>query len=101
MTREEYLQLVQESEAFKEMDSELQQKILTAEGADMAKYAEIFTDERALIYSAKKELLESNEEVLRNLVADMKKFTRDYLKTTESLDHKNDEQGADALLNSI
>ncbi len=101
MTQQEYLQLVHRSEAFKAMDQNLQQKMLKAEGAEMEKYAAVLQDERNLIYSAKKEMVNRNEQALKDMGTDMKKFEKDYLKTSETLEKKNDEKSAEDLLKSI
>ena len=101
MTQEEYLKLVHESEAFKVMDPELQQKILVATGEPMVKYTAIFTEEKEFILAAKKELIEKNDEVLKNMGVDMKKLSKDYLKKAEDSTQKKDEQGAEDLLKTI
>jgi len=101
MTREEYLQLVQRSEAFKAMDQALQQKMLKAEGSEMEKFAAVLQDERKLIYSAKKEMVDRNEQALKDMGTDMKKFEKDYLKTNEMNEKKNDDKNAEDLLKSM
>ena len=101
MTKEEYLKLVHGSGAFNVMDPDLQQKILVAKGAEKEKYTTIFTEERDFILAAKKELIEKNEAVLKNMGADMKKLSKDYLKKAESSAQQQDEKGADDLLKSI
>ena len=101
MTREEYLKLVKNSDAFKVMDHELQQTILKAKGEQMEKFMEIFVDEVTLITKAKQELVDSNDAVLRTMVGDMRKFTRDYLKTSEDFERKNEAQNMENLLQSM
>jgi len=83
MTREEYIQLAQNSESFKGMDEALQEKVLKAEGHEMEHYITIFTDENKLLNQAYKDYMQDNENVLKNFKDDMKNVQAIKLEKTE------------------
>lgn len=101
MKKKEYLQLIENSRAFKALDKDLQQKLLNAKGAEMEKFGAILKDEQYLMYSAKKELVERNEQALKDMGTKMRQFKKNYLKMTESAERKKEEQTAENLLQSL
>lgn len=101
MTKEEYLKLVQSSEAFKGLDSALQKKILDADGRDRESYLQIFLSEKNSIIAARRELIKTTGEVVKTLEKDAKKAKRDFLKDAEEGEKDASEDNAEALLNSL
>lgn len=90
MTRDEYLQLIQNSAAFKAMPEDLQARVLAADGPLMAAYARIFEDERTMLQRAKQQFVERSEIIVKNMVAKVKKLKSSKLRKEEERSHRED-----------
>lgn len=101
MTREEYLKLVQESAAFQDMDKEIQNKILTAEGTDMEAYSKIFVTERNDVIAAKKEFVTTTVKVVENFGQTAKVIVTVERKNAEEKNKKEEERASEKLLSEI
>ncbi len=101
MTKEEYIQLVQSSEAFKRMDQETQNKILTAEGADMEAYAKIFMNEQNRILTAKKDFVTTTVQIIDQFEKDAKVIVTVERKKEEEEEKKVSEDESEKLLSEI
>lgn len=101
MTREEYLQLVKSSEAFKALDAFYQEKILKAEGKDMEAYAKIFQHESSRLFAAQKDMMEKDAAEMKNFTGEVKVMKKDKLKSDENFSTKKDLTAAEALLEQL
>jgi len=101
MTREEYIQLAQNSESFKGMDNALQEKVLKAEGHEMEHYITIFTDENKLLNQAYKDYVQDNENILKYFKDDMKNIQATKLKEADQSALPTNIKQAEELLKSI
>jgi len=101
MTRQEYLQLVQASSAFQQMEAAMQQKILAANGEEMTYYSGVFMEEQRLLLSAKKGLVTRNDEVVKKLSADIKTVQKKKARADEENMVKNDTMEETKLLGRL
>ena len=101
MEDQEYKKMLEESTAFKDLDKETQRRILEAKGDERTTYVEIFQSEKNSIMEAKKELIEKNEEVVKNLGTDMATTKKDFLRPAEAKVQDDDEREAADLLESL
>ena len=76
MTNEEYIQMITDSDVYKNLDATLQETIIKAEGNDKLRYEQIFLTERNGILAAKKDLIERNGMVIRGMELEMKTVRR-------------------------
>ena len=101
MTREEYTQLAKNSESFKGMDKDLQEKVLKAEGDVMEHYISIFTDENKLLNEAYKAFVQDNENILTSFKRNIKNIQATKLKEAENSAVQADTKQAEELLKGI
>lgn len=101
MTKEEYLKLVKSSGAFQGMDQDTQNKILTAEGADMEAYAKIFSTEQKEIAYAKKDFVTTTVKVIDGFEKDSKIVITVERKKAEEKVSKQEEEEREQLLSKI
>ncbi|MBU1953730.1 hypothetical protein KKH03_02025 [Patescibacteria group bacterium] len=101
MTHEEYIQLVQSSEVFRALEESFQKIILAAKDEEQDRYIQIFMTEHNGILAAQKALAESNEAVLRDFDAKVKKTGKEFIKTAEVSERASAAAKAEDLLNSV
>lgn len=101
MTKKEYLELVKGSQVFKGLNKELKKAVLEAKGAKMKEYAGIFTNVEKSLMSAKKDMIEKNDVVIRKFKSDMKTIKREKVKSDEKKSVKEEKKKGEELLKQI
>ena len=101
MTREEYLQLVNNSEVYKKLNEEIRKRIIDANEEQMAAYVKMLTDAQSVLDHAKEELVESNAKVIKDLESNIKKIKKDKLKSDEVRAEKADAKKGEELLGEL
>lgn len=101
MTREEYIQLVRQSESFKETQKGTQEKILSAEGKTMERYAKIFMEEIKLLNGVYDKYIKNNRGVVEGFKLKIKKNQMKKRKEAEKTDAKECEKNEEILLNKL
>ena len=101
MNHDEYSQLVKASEVFQKLDENFQKEILKAHGSDKDRYIKIFQTERNGITAAQKEFIHTTNSVVHALEKDMQKTKQTFMKSAEAHTKEDEEEQAEALLDSM
>jgi len=101
MSREEYQKLVKSAYSFSQLDAETKEKILNAEADEMLAYAKMFEQENETMKKAVKDFSQSNEQVIIDFKATVKKGEHKERMASESAQKNKEEQALNNLLNKI
>lgn len=101
MTRDQYQQLVKNSEIFLLMNDEQQQTILDAEGVEMEEYARMFEGSDAFLAEKKDEMVESNEKAFREMKIEAQEVVKDKIRSEEARAQKEETAKGEALLEEL
>jgi len=101
MTQEDFLKLLNSSPAFKQLDARYQEDIFAATGEKMEKYVKIFASAKAIIQKAQEELVNKNNEVMRNLDVQFALIYKNKFKADEKIQKQKDEEILDQLINKL
>lgn len=101
MPQQDFLQIIQQSPVFKELDLEMQKIILAASGKSLEEYANIFLRAEATLKKAKEEFLNKNEEIVKDFAVKVKDIKRTKLQSDEQKSRVADEAAEEELLKSI
>lgn len=99
MTKEEYLQLAQNSAAFKALNPDLQKKILGAADEERNGYAETFMAGEKALLEATTDFVSHNDAICHKAKNDMNAAKRDYLMTSENEERRRTTNKTDNLIN--
>lgn len=101
MAQQDYLQLIQESEVFKQLDPEMQTIILTSTGKNLEEYARIFLRVDATLNKAKEEFMVKNKEIVQAFALKVKTIKKNKRQADEEKSRMEDEKIEEALLQNI
>lgn len=101
MTREEYLNLVQGMPVFKELESDLQQKILGATGPRMQELLGLLNSAGADLTKAKRDFLVSAADAVKTMRVGAKQEDHDFMAKAEVITHENEITLAEESIKNI
>lgn len=101
MTKQEYLDLVQNSEIFKSFDAELQKTVLEATDEEMTKYAAIFVNAHSVLNKAKKEFIEENNKIIERFTLEVKNIKKAKFAADEKRSVREDQKAEENLLQEM
>lgn len=101
ITREKYLKLLENSEIFKSLNADLQNRMKAAKGKQMQDYVELLGLANEDLLQAKKEFVAGAQAAVQEMKITVTKAQKNYMVTVETMVHGKEEEEAENMLNNI